>query len=177
MSDPRVIPLRPDELDDAQRAFMAPFTGATGRYLNIFGVLCRDLPLMEAWRDFGLYLMTGSKVDPLLREVLILRTSHRRDCAYEWHHHRRIALSLGMSEERVEGVRSHSGAGDTEHDLMVRVADELVDGTRLSETTWAAMTYRFGLEYTLDAVFTVGAYTALAMGLNSADVRIEGRTA
>ena len=60
---------------------------------------------------------------------------------------------------------------------MIQVADELADRSRLSDETWATMIDKFGLEWTLDAVFTVGAYTALAMGLNSADVRIEGRLA
>lgn len=176
MSESRVTPLRPDELDDPQRAFMAPFTDAKGRYPNIFGVLCRDLPLMEAWRDFGLYLMSGSKVDPMLREVLILRTSHRHDCAYEWHHHSRAALKLGMSTEEVERIRT-AETGLADHDLMMLVADELADSSRLSDATWTSMTERFGLDYTLDAIFTVGAYTALAMGLNSAEVQIEGRGA
>lgn len=176
MNQPRMTPLPPDELDDGQRAFLAPFTDANGHYPNIFGVLCRDLPLMEAWRAFGLYLMSGSKVDPLLREVLILRTAHVRNCAYEWHHHSRIALRLGMSAEEIEAVRSGEAASPDQV-LMIRVADELADQTKLSDGTWNSMVQRFGENCTLDAVFTVGAYTVLAMGLNSADVRIEARTA
>lgn len=177
MSEPRVAPLRPDELNDEQRAYVASFTDSKGRYPNIFGVLCRDLPLMEAWRDFGLYLMSGSKVDPVLREVLILRTSHHCDCDYEWHHHERIARGLGMSDECLTQIRAGVATGNTDHDLMIQCADDLARDKRLSDDSWAAMIDRFGLDYTLDAVFTVGAYTALAMGLNSSDVRIEGRAA
>jgi 4-carboxymuconolactone decarboxylase len=109
--------------------------------------------------------------------VLILRTSRHTDCDYEWHHHRRIGLTLGMAEQRLEQVISGEETGDGDHDLMIRVADELARDTRLTTPTWDAMIARFGLEYTLDAVFTVGAYTALAMGLNSCGVQIEGRGA
>lgn len=175
MTEMRVAPLGPDELDDAQRAFLAPFTDRRGRYPNIFGVLCRDMPLMNAWRDFGLYLMKGSRVDPVLREILILRTAHQRGSAYEWHQHRRVALALGLSEAQLAQIAEGSDLGDDDRNLMIRCVDDLVRDTRLSDACWAAMTDRFGLEYTLDAIFTVGAYTALAMGLNSCDVAIEER--
>ena len=177
MNAPRVPPLAPDELDARQRKFIEPFTDPKGRYPNIFGVLCRDMPLMEAWRDFGLFTMVGASVDPVFREVLILRTSILSDCAYEWHHHRRIGLTLGMSEESLEQIRSGAATGDADQNLAIRCANELASTRRLSDPTWSEMVDRFGLPTTLDAVFTVGAYTALAMGLNSCDVQIEGRTA
>lgn len=175
MIEQRVPPLAPSDLDERQRAFLAPFTDAKGRFPNIFGVLCRHMPLMEAWRDFGLYTMNGAQTDPVLREVLILRTAKHADCEYEWHHHRRIALALGLAEARVEQVATGELTGDEDHDLMIQVADELAAGTRLTSPTWDAMIARFGLPCTLDAIFTVGAYTALAMGLNSCGVQIEGR--
>lgn len=175
MTEQRVVPLAPAELDDRQRAFLAPFTDAKGRFPNIFGVLCRNIPLMEAWRDFGLYTMNGAETTGVLREALILRTARHAGCEYEWHHHRRIALALGMSEPRVEQIATGERTGDDDHDLMIRVADELAADRRLSTPTWDAVVERFGLPFTLDAVFTVGAYTALAMGLNSCGVQIEGR--
>lgn len=177
MTEARVVPLQPYELDDAQRAFLAPFTDAKGRYPNIFGILCRDLPLMEVWRDFGIYLMRGSKVDPVLREVLILRTAQNCACEYEWYHHERIARSLGMTDEQLKQIRKGSCAVDSDLGLMIRCADELSAARRLGDDVWDAMIGKFGLEYSLDAIFTVGAYTALAMGLNSCDVAVEGRSA
>jgi hypothetical protein len=58
---------------------------------------------------------------------------------------------------------------------MVRCADELAQQAMLSDDLWQRMNARFGLEYTMDVVFTVGAYTALAMGLKSCGVQLEGR--
>lgn len=174
MIEPRVAPLAADELDPAQRAYLTPFTDAKGRYPNLFGVLCRHMPLLDAWTGFGLYTMRGSRVDPVLREVLILRTSLNTDCDYEWHHHKRIGLALGLNEAQIDAVRASIPTGDDDHDLMIRFADDLARDSKVSDAVWATMVERFGLEYTLDAVFTVGAYTALAMGLNSCGVRIEG---
>ena len=172
MMERRVRPLRPDELDDVQRGHLAGFTDRHGRYPNIFGILARNMPLLEAWTGFGLYLMRGSRVDPLLREVLILRTACNSRSDYEWHQHRRIALKLGMKKSEIDAVRS-GVTGDVGRDLMIRCADELERDRRVSDVTWKAMTASYGFEYTLDAIFTVGAYTALAMALNSVDVEIE----
>ena len=55
MASPRVLPLTPLELDTDQQRFVARFSDRKGRYPNIFGVLCRNLPLLEAWSRFGLY--------------------------------------------------------------------------------------------------------------------------
>ena len=175
MTEPRVAPLAPAELDERQRTFLRPFTDAKGRYPNIFGVLCRNMPLMEAWRPFGLYTMNGSALDGVLREVLVLRAAHNTGSDYEQHHHRRIALQLGMADAQVNQIGSAAATGEPDADLMIRIADELARDTRLSAATWEAAVDRLGLEATLDAIFTVGAYTALAMGLNSCEVQIEGR--
>ena len=175
MNKPRVIPVPPEDLDSAQRAYLAPFTDARGRYPNIFGVLCRNMPLLDAWTSFGLYTMRASRLDPLLREVLILRTSVNARCDYEWHHHRRIALALGMTESEIDAVRDGDASADSDHGLMIRCADDLAHGSKLSDAVWTTMVERFGIDYTIDTVFTVGSYTALAMGLNSCGVAIEGR--
>ena len=173
MTSPRVAPLTPDELDDEQRRFMAPFTDRKGRYSNIFGVLCRNMPLMDAWTGFGLYTMNGSRLDAAAREVLILRVARNTGCAYERHHHERIGATAGLSAAAMAAAAGEGDLDDPLHRLMLRCADDLARDERLSDAVWTAMNDLLGLEATLDAIFTVGAYTALAMGLNSCDVAIE----
>jgi alkylhydroperoxidase family enzyme len=166
--------LRPDELSGEQRAFLAPFSDAKGRFHNIFGVLVRHLPLLRAWRDFGVYTMQGSRVPPRMREALILRAAINRRCDYEWHHHVRIGRDVGLDDVEIEAIRVSRPTGNPDLDLAVRAADELERDATLSPAVWDELSERLGLEGAMDAVFTVGAYTALAMGLNSCGVTIEG---
>ncbi len=173
MTNPRVAPLRPDELDEVQKEFLKPFTSRKGRYPNIFGTLCRHMPLLDAWSEFGLYTMRTSQVDPVLREVLVLRTSRNVNCDYEWHHHEHIGRGIGLTEEQIAQIHDGQAMDDEDHNLMVQCADDLSESTELSDKTWSAMVERFGLGYTLDTIFTVGAYTALAMGLKSCRVQVE----
>lgn len=177
MNPIRVVPLRPDELNDEQRTFLEPFSDAKGRFHNIFGVLARHLPLLRAWRDFGLYTMQGSRVPGRMREALILRAASNRRSDYEWHHHVRIARAVGMTDDEIEHIRLSQPTGDADLDLAVLAADQLESDATVSARVWADLTARLGLEGAMDAVFTVGAYTALAMGLNSCGVSIEGKTA
>lgn len=171
----RVQPLKVSELSDKQLGHVRPFVGPKGQLPNIFGVMLRNMELFEAWARFGTYTMSGSRIDAQLREILVLRTAANLECEYEWHHHRRLALAVGLAEDVINDIRAGKPLALDDQLLMVRCADELAADAVLSDSTWLQMVDRFGEAYTMDVVFTVGAYTALAMGLKSCGVQLEAR--
>jgi 4-carboxymuconolactone decarboxylase len=175
MSASRVEPLKLDELSEKQLDHVRAFVGPNGQLPNIFGVLLRNLALFEAWAPFGTYTMSGSRVDAQLREVLVLRTAANLDCDYEWHHHRRLGLAVGLTRELIDNIREGKPLASDDQRLMLSCADELAADAVLSDGTWRRMVERFGESYTMDVIFTVGAYTALAMGLKSCGVQLEAR--
>jgi alkylhydroperoxidase family enzyme len=175
MSAARVQPLKLAELSEGQLSRVRAFVGPKGQLPNIFGVMLRNMELFEAWARFGTYTMSGSRIDALLREILVLRTAANLDCAYEWHHHRRLGLAVGLTEDLINAIRDGRPLGSDDQDLMVCCADELAADAVLSDVTWLRMVDRFGEAYTMDAIFTVGGYTALAMGLKSCGVELEAR--
>ncbi len=174
MDSARVEPLLPDQLTTEQREFLQPFTNKRGRFPNIFGTLVRHMDLLKAWSGFGLYTMRENQLDAVQREVLILRTAVLTGSDYEWYQHRKIGERLGMTPADFEHIRNGGGFADSHKNLMVNCADDLVQHHRLSDNTWREMNDAFGLNYVLDAIFTVGAYTALGMALNSCGVQVEG---
>jgi len=173
MADPRLPPLKPGELDERQSRFLKPFTNARGQYPNVFGTLAHHMDIVDAWRDFGLYTMRNSDLDPLLREIVVLRAALNAGCEYEWHHHHHIALKVGMTEEQVATIRKRGAMEDETHNLLLACADELDADKRLSDETWDRMTAAFGVRGTIDTIFTVGAYATLATFINSCGVQIE----
>lgn len=175
MNTPRVEPLDPAGLSERQRRPVQRFISAKGRLPNIFGVMLRNIELFEAWSGFGTYTLSGSRIDAQLREVLVLRTATNLRCEYEWHHHVRIALATGLGRDLIERLRARQPLDTPDQELMAECADQLTQDSMLGDAVWQRMTDRFGLEYTMDVVFTVGAYTALAMGLKSFGVQLEGR--
>mgnify|MGYP000704696142 CR=1 FL=1 len=78
-----------------------------------------------------------------------------------------------MADDLFERIRAGNALDSAEQDLMVRCADDLATKRSLSDATWAAMQERFGETYTLDVIFTVGAYTTMGMALNSCGVQVE----
>jgi 4-carboxymuconolactone decarboxylase len=175
MSAARVEPLKVTELSEKQLGHVRPFVGPKGQLPNIFGVLLRNMELFEAWARFGTYTMSGSRIDAQLREVLVLRTAANVKCDYEWHHHRRLALAVGLTDDVIDGIRGATPLAAENQNLMVRCADELAADAMLSDVTWRELVDGFGEAYAMDVVFTVGAYTALAMGLKSCGVQLESR--
>ena len=173
MPQTRTDPLAPNDLTEEQREFLKPFTDKDGRYPNVFGTLAQHMDLVRAWSAFGLYTLRDNQLDPILREVIILRTAVLIGSDYEWHQHRKIALRVGMEEDTIENIRLGNDPTDPEVDLLIHCANELIADHRLSDNTWNRLMTRFDLTYVLDVIFTVGAYTALGMALNSCDVQVE----
>ena len=173
MNEPRIKPLKPEELTAEQAEFLKPVTNKKGAYPNIFGTMAHHMALFEAWADFGMYTMQGSDLDPGLREILILRTSHNIKCDYEWHHHRRIGLAVGLSDDLIDRVAKGDRLDTPEQNLMMQCADELAAQNELADDTWTDMADSFGFKLTLDAIFIVGSYTALGMTLKTLKVRLE----
>ncbi|NIB41468.1 carboxymuconolactone decarboxylase family protein [Pseudomaricurvus alkylphenolicus] len=173
MTEMRVPPLTPEELTDKQQAFLKPVTDKNGAYPNIFGTLVRNFELFESWSVFGKYTMMDSSLDPQHRELLILRTAVNVDCEYEWHHHHHIGLRVGLDQDTIQKVKNNETLDEDEHNLLMQLVDDLSNNFTAGDQAWAAMTEKFGLNYTLDAIFTVGSYMALSMGLKSCGVQVE----
>ena len=92
--------------------------------LNIFRMLAGGEGLLRAFSRFGNHLLYKTALDPVLREIAILRVGVLSDAAYEMYQHDAISRSLGMSDEllagdprrrRRPGVRRPAAAGDALH--------------------------------------------------------------
>jgi len=78
-----------------------------------------------------------------------------------------------MTEETLETIRNNQTHDDEHLQLMQTCANELISDHKLSDDTWHLLMSQFDLTYVLDAIFTVGAYSTLAMALNSCGVQLE----
>ncbi|MET0341444.1 MAG: carboxymuconolactone decarboxylase family protein [Polyangiales bacterium] len=172
MSRPRVAPLTDDELSEEQRALLAQ--GRTGQ-MNIFRTLVRYPELYRSWMRFGSHVLGKSTLDARAREILILRIGHLCDSGYEFHQHTRIGKLAGLSDREITAIKEGPEAdGWSDFDrTLLRATDELHRDACLSDSTWQALSARYGTEQLLDLIFTVGQYTLVSMALNSLGVQIE----
>ena len=173
----RLSPLPADQWDDAARhavSGMLPEERRNPRDAgNVLSTLVRHPKLTRAYLRFSSYLLYGSTLPPRIREQVILRVAHRRDCAYEWSHHVEIGKEAGLSDADIEAVQS--GEANDEFDrALLRAVDELDEKTNISDQTWAALGERLDERQRMDLIFTIGGYIALAMALNTFGVEVEG---
>jgi 4-carboxymuconolactone decarboxylase len=172
----RLSPLPADKWDDAARDAVAGMLPEERRNPagagNLLSTLVHHPKLARAFLRFNGYLLYGSTLPPRIRELAILRVAHRRSCDYEWTHHVRLGKRVGLSDGDIDAAQS--GETNDEFDSAVLAAvDELDEKTNLTDQTWAALGERLDEQQRMDLIFTIGCYTALAMGLNTFGVEVE----
>jgi AhpD family alkylhydroperoxidase len=146
----RVAPLQADKWDEAVHAAL------------------RMMPeeLTRSYLTFSFYLLTRSTVAPRLRELAVLRVAHLANCAYEWDEHVTIGKREGLSDDDIAALQRGEADDDFDRTILAAV-DELVEQTKISDATWAALGEKFDTKQLMDFVFTVGGYHMLAMALNT----------
>lgn len=179
----RLPPLPADQWDDtvyeALAVMLPPERRNPSDASNVLATLVNHPALTKAFLRFNLHLLFSSTLPPRLRELVILRVAHRRNCDYEWTHHVDLAKREGVTDDEIEATRD-GGSGDGPLDAFERAlitgVDELDERSELSDTTWATLGQRFDDRQRMDYVFTVGSYIMLAMALNTFGVQVETPT-
>jgi 4-carboxymuconolactone decarboxylase len=171
---PRIPPLPAEAQDDQARELLSGVNVGGAPALNIFATLVRNPGLFRRWLPFGGKLLSG-KLPARDRELLILRTGWLCHAEYEWAQHREISKSIGISAEEIERVRDGAGAvgWDPFEATLLRAADELHAGARISDDTWAALSERYNEQQLIEVPMLVGHYHMVAYTLNTLGVPLE----
>jgi alkylhydroperoxidase family enzyme len=81
----------------------------------------------------------------------------------------------GLTREEIEQVRN--GPTDegwsSDDTVLLTAADELHHDSRISDTTWAALTARYDEKQLIELPILVGQYHMVAYALNSLGIEIE----
>lgn len=161
--------LEPVPYEDWDLDAISPMTG--GRIVphsNSISFLLNHPELTRAFLTLSTHL-AKSDLPPKVRELAILRIAVRRRSRYEWAQHVPAAKRKGATDEEIADVRD---GADT---VLNRAVDELDSASRLSDATYKELAEQEGLDacQMMDLVFTVGAYTTLAMAFNTFDVELD----
>ena len=133
---------------------------------NAIATFVHHPELTQAYLGFSFYLLTRSTLPPRLRELAVLRIAHLTHCAYEWDEHVTIGTKAGLTGDDIAALQRGEASEMFDRTVLVAV-DELVENTRMSDETWAALGEQLDTRQLMDFVFTVGGYHLLAMALNT----------
>lgn len=177
MRTARIPPLEPPydpETQSVLAKWMPP--GSAVPPLALFRTLARHPMLRDRMRPLGAGLLAHGTLPPRVRELLVLRTSARCGARYEWGvHATAFAGVVGLDAKAVRRTTAEPrelDAADDEDALVLRIADELHDGSTLSDALFDAARARWGEDGVLEVAAVVGFYHLVAYLLGVA--RVEG---
>jgi alkylhydroperoxidase family enzyme len=172
-TQPRLQPLPADQIPEE----ILKYTGARPGQpvLNIYATVARHPKLAKRWLVFGSHVLGKSTLSARERELVILRTGHLCQSAYEWGQHVRIAKAAGISDAEIEQIKVGPDAPgwDPFEATLLRATDELRTDSCISDSTWQALAARYSEQQLLDLIFAIGQYTMVCMALNSLGVQLE----
>lgn len=143
--------------------------------LNIFRMLGHSGDMIDGFIKLGNEILIHGDLDPVLREIAIVRTGILRGSSYEVYQHEEISRKIGMSEELIKAIHEGPDAkifDETQREVM-RFTDDVVKNTRASDATFNPLAEKLGYKQLQELVITIGFYTLVSNFLETFDVDIE----
>jgi len=173
---PRVTPLPEQEWNDGVRDILNRTIkeGPGGKAENIYATLARAPVLLRRMLPFAGTLNAG-EINPVDRELLILRTAWNCSCEYEWGHHTLIAKHLGVSQRDVDRIAAYPLDRNWEHHqaMLLDAADDLHHRSAVNDDLWFDLREEFSEQQLIELPLLVGMYHALAFALTTLGVQRE----
>ncbi len=137
--------------------------------LNIFRMMAGGEGLLAAFARFGNHLLYRSALDPVLREIAILRVGVLSSAGYEVYQHERIAKSIGMSDDLIAAIHAGPDASpfDDLQGLVMRFTDDVVANVRASDATFTPLRERLALQELQELTMTIGYYMTVSRFLET----------
>lgn len=167
---PRMPYADPASLPEDTRAFLGRLAP-----LNIFRMMANAPHLLAPFVGLGSAFLMNGRLDPVDREIAILRVGYLSKAAYETAQHEKIGRDAGMSEALIAAVR-YGPASDnlTGHQrAIIRFTDDLVANVRASNQTYAPMLAALGPAGVQELTLLVGYYMMVCRFLETFDVEVE----
>jgi len=122
-------------------------------------------------------LLDRGSLERRSREIVILRTTARCGCEYEWGVHVAFfAARVGLSEAEVAAT-VHGGADNPSWSpperALIRLADELHDAARVSGALWGELRRLWNDEQLVELVVLAGFYHTISFVVNGLGVELE----
>jgi alkylhydroperoxidase family enzyme len=128
----------------------------------------------KSWRSFARVSFHAAKLEPGLRELVILRVAHLSRSEYEIYHHLSSAVELGIPKEKCDAM----GGGDysslsPEERVIVEFAAELVENATPSDAVLARVREHYSDEIVFNVVLLVGAYMTIARIISTGGLQFD----
>lgn len=144
--------------------------------LNIFRMMGHSGEMLDGFVRLGNQILAFSKLDPILREIAIVRVGVLSKAGYEVHQHERISRQIGMDDAKIAAIHEgpEAAAFSDLEKMVMRFTDDVVANVRASDETFKPLQEKLSLQELQELTITVGYYMMVSRFLETFDVDIEG---
>jgi alkylhydroperoxidase family enzyme len=132
-------------------------------------------PVFNGFGQFSAGFYQPSELDPVLREVAILRVGYISKSAYEVFHHEGLGRQVGLSDAQIAAIKA--GRPDpvlTEaQQAVMAFADDVILNVRAGDVTLAAVRKHLPDRAVVDLILVIGLYMTVSRLLETAGVELD----
>ncbi len=145
------------------------------RPLNLYRVIAHAQTAAPGFLALGRALLSESELDPKLRELVILRVGAISKASYEIYQHKRLAKSVGLSDEEIAAaLRERPDDCLPEFTrLVLRFTDSVVWEVKAPEPLYTAVASQLSERQIAELLLTIGFYMLVSRFLENTEVEIE----
>ena len=142
-----------------------------------FKALANSPECLRVFWGLGGYFQDGGLLSPRIRELALLQIGILSGCAYEWSHHVKIALAVGISPGEIHAMRAGNAAADPNFstlDLAVLTATtHMYAGLDAGEAVVAQLKELLGSPALVELVILIGLYAGMVRILTTLAIDVE----
>ncbi len=145
--------------------------------LNIHLVLAHASEFYPSFHSFANALRGRGETSRADRELVILRTVQLRGAEYEFIQHRRIALSLGITTEQVDGLNQWRDLTyyDSRQRVLLAFTDDMISNGSISAPVWGKVVEALSPAEVVELALCSAFYTAVAQFTHAIPIQPETR--
>lgn len=151
----------------------AEFLGKLGTHMNIYRMLANSEYGLKGFIRMGNALLYKCELDPVLREIAIIRVGRLSRAAYEVFQHERIGREAGVSEDKIAALRDatiEAPAFSDNEKAVLRYTDDVVRNVRASDKTLKAVESFLTRGALIELTLTIGYYMMVCRLLETTGV-------
>ena len=145
--------------------------------LNIFRMLANADSAFRPWLRWGAALLGQLELDPVLRELAILRVARLTPHAeYEWVQHVPIFEAVGGRSEQVAALERDDDEADcfsAEERAIIAFTTEVVRDARAGDESFAAVSAFLGPREIVELLMVIGNYMLVARVMATTEIEID----
>jgi alkylhydroperoxidase family enzyme len=143
---------------------------------NLYRMLANGGSAALGYLKMGTELRQNAILDPMVRELIILRTGSLCEAAYELDHHEAIAANMGMADDKIRAavdVGSQSPLFDAFETALLRFVEEAIVDGKASEAAFTELAKFYSAEELIETTMLTGFYMLTSRFLQTFDMDLD----